>query len=87
MRLAATPAVSAVKVADGGEVGNGCFERASMGLWAQSAQSPSLVLHSESMTPEPYRSSVSGPDGLRVASDHVRVDPDALGPTTDVLSG
>ena len=61
MRLAATPAVSAVKVADGGEVGNGCFERASMGLWAQSAQSPSLVLHSESMTPEPYRSSGSGP--------------------------
>ena len=39
----------------------------------------------ESMAPEPYKSSGSGPDGLRVVSDHVRVDPDALGPTT-VLS-
>ena len=72
MRLAATPAVSAVKVADGGEVGNGCFERASMGLWAQSAQSPSLVLHSESMTPEPYRWSGSGPDGLRSQRNRLR---------------
>ena len=48
MRLAATPAVSAVKVADGGEVGNGCFERASMGLWAQSAQSPQVSFYTVS---------------------------------------
>ena len=41
----------------------------------------------ESMAPEPYKSSGSGPDGFRVVSDHVRVDADALGPTTVLFSG
>ena len=45
------------------------------------------VTDGESISPEPHRSSGSGPDGFRVASDHVRVDPDAIGPTADMFSG
>ena len=38
-------------------------------------------------SPEWHRSSRSGPDGFAVASDHVRVDPDAIVPTADMFRG
>ena len=41
----------------------------------------------ESMTPEPYRPSARGPDGLRVVPDLSRDDPDAILPTAGMLSG
>ena len=41
----------------------------------------------ESMTPESRRSSGSALDGLRVDSDLIGVDPDAIFPTIDMLSG
>ena len=51
------------------------------------APGPFVVTDGESISPEPYRSSGSGPDGLRVVYYHVRVDPDAIGPTADMFSG
>ena len=51
------------------------------------AVGPLPVTDGESISPESHRSSGSGPDGLRVVYDHVRVDPDAIGPTADMFSG
>jgi hypothetical protein len=41
----------------------------------------------ESMIPESHRSSGSALDGLRVDSDLIRVDPDAICATLDMMSG
>ena len=51
------------------------------------AVGPLPVTDGESISPEPHRSSGSVPDGFPVASDHVRVDPDAIGPTADMFRG
>ena len=48
---------------------------------------PLPVTDGESISPESHRSSGSGPEGFRVASDHARGDSDAIGPTADMLSG
>ena len=50
------------------------------------APGPFVVTDGESISPEPYRSSGSGPDGLRVVSDLSRVDPDAYGSTAGMFS-
>ena len=41
----------------------------------------------ESMIPESHRSSGSALDGLRVDSDLIGVDPDAICATLDMMSG
>ena len=51
------------------------------------APGPFPVTDGESISPESHRSSGSGPDGLRVVYDLVRVDPDAIGPTADMFRG
>ena len=48
---------------------------------------PLPVTDGESISPESHRSSVSGPDGLRVVYYHIRVDLDAIFPTSDMFSG
>jgi len=51
------------------------------------APGPFVVTDGESISPEPYRSSGSDPDGLRIVSDLSRVDPDAYGSTDGMFRG